>query len=118
MTYGQDISEEERGLRRVFAALANADRIAIVDLLRGCVEDEPAGVSISRVAESIGLTRFSASRHLRVLCEAGLVSATRRQHSVLHRLDAGGFDAMEDWLCGPALSDHWLDAFAPLHRPA
>ncbi|MFB7890607.1 ArsR/SmtB family transcription factor [Microbacterium sp. NPDC056044] len=111
--------DDERGLSRVFGALANSDRIAIIDMLRGSAADEPGGVSISRVAEATGLTRFSASRHLRILCEVGLVSATRQRHSVLHRLDSRGFDAVEDWLCGAALDEDWLvDALAPLNRSA
>ena len=111
-------SEEERSLSTVFAALANGDRIAIIELLRECASEEPGGVSISWVAASTGLTRFSASRHLRILCDAGLVSASRSRHSVLHRLDARGFDALEDWICAVTPGAHWLDAVAPLHRPA
>ncbi|MCR2799380.1 helix-turn-helix domain-containing protein [Microbacterium sp. zg-Y818] len=118
MTNEHDAHEGERGLSLVFGALANVDRIAIIDMLRGVAAEHPGGVSISRVAEATGLTRFSASRHLRILRDAGLVSATRRRPSVMHRLDARGFDAVEDWLCGTTLGEGWFDAFASLDRPA
>ena len=118
MTDELDGSADDRGLSRIFSALANADRIAIIDMLRGCATDELDGVSISRVAEATGLTRFAASRHLRILCDAGLVSATRKRHSTLHRIDVRGFYELEDWLSGTSRGDHWLDTLAALDRPA
>ena len=92
---GQVNAGDEGGLLAAFRALANADRLAVLRVLRECA---PSGMNISQVAAATELTRFTASRHLQVLCVAGFVSATRHEKSIMHRLDPHGFEQVEDWL--------------------
>lgn len=70
------------------AALADPVRLRIINVLAGgsrCVCDLHA-----RVPVAANLLSY----HLRVLREAGLVTATRRGRWVDYRLDGGGFDAL------------------------
>lgn len=90
------------GLQQVFAALANSDRIAIVEVLAEMAAIHPRGVPISLVADRTELTRFSASRHLRILVEAGVVDVERERQSALHRLNADGLLGAEDWVVAVA----------------
>ena len=114
-----DDADAGHGLPRLFAALANSDRIAIINTLRDHARQHPEGLAISRVAQEAGLTRFSASRHLRVLCEAGLVTVTKRRRALLHKIDARGFEAGEDWLYDVSATVPWhRDAGAALDLPA
>lgn len=75
-----------------FAALADpVRRDLVVRLSRGTarVVDLTAEHAISRPA---------ISRHLRVLTEAGLVSAEDRGRERHYRLETGGLDVVTDWL--------------------
>lgn len=83
------------GLLAVFRALATSERLAVLSVLRARA---PRGMNISEVAAATEMSRFTASRHLKVLCAAGLVVSMRRNQSVVHRLDSRGFERMEDWL--------------------
>ncbi|WP_109212379.1 MULTISPECIES: metalloregulator ArsR/SmtB family transcription factor [Microbacterium] len=82
-------------LSQVFAALANDDRLAILDVLR---ESRDTECSIERIADSIEMSRFATSRHLRILRQAGLVDGRRSGHKFLHRLAQSRFDDIDDWL--------------------
>lgn len=86
-------------LLTAFRALANGERLAVVRVLR---DSPPAGMNISQVAAATELNRFTASRHLKALCAAGLVTSVRRNQSVVHRLDPSGFERVEDWLYATA----------------
>jgi ArsR family transcriptional regulator, arsenate/arsenite/antimonite-responsive transcriptional repressor len=71
-----------------FAALADPVRLAIVGVLTGgerCVCD---------LNEQVPVAANLLSYHLRVLRDAGLVSAARRGRWVDYRLDSGGFAAL------------------------
>lgn len=75
-----------------FAALADPVRRDLVAVLaRGParVVDLAAGQAISRPA---------VSRHLRLLSEAGLVTAEDRGRERHYRLERGGLAAVHDWL--------------------
>lgn len=85
---------EGGALLTALRALANGERLAVLQVLRGC----PAGLNISQVAAATELSRFTASRHLKLLCAAGLVTATRCEQSVVHRIAPQGFEPVEDWL--------------------
>lgn len=82
------------GIVSVLSALANDDRLAIVASLR--LRARPS--SIGEIARDAGLTRFAASRHLRILRGAGLVGVERSRQKHLHFLRPSGFEAVEDWL--------------------
>lgn len=82
----------------VLSALAEPSRLAIVDLLR----EGPAPVG--RIADRVKIAQPHASRHLRILAEAGLVSARRDAQSKIYRLERSPFVSLETW----------LDSFAPV----
>jgi len=63
---------------RVFEALADENRLAIVRLLAGSGE-----LCVCDVSESLGISNALASHHLKKLREAGLVT-TRRSGAWLH----------------------------------
>jgi DNA-binding transcriptional ArsR family regulator len=74
---------------QVFAALANPDRLALVQALHdGDSEAGPRpGLSIVDLAMRTGLSRFSAFRHLAILREAHIVEANTVGNRTLHVLD-------------------------------
>ena len=85
---------------RIFSALSDATRRAILDLLR--VEDElGAGEIADRFAT---ISRPAVSKHLRVLREAGLVRAAARGRENRYTLDAEPLGHVQQG---------WLDRFAP-----
>jgi DNA-binding transcriptional ArsR family regulator len=87
------------GLELVFAALANQDRLVLMGLLLRAVEDgSHSRPSISMLASQAELSRFSASRHLAILRQAGLVEVDHVGHRALHQLNAKRLEAIEDWL--------------------
>jgi DNA-binding transcriptional ArsR family regulator len=93
------------GLGRVLSTLASDDRRAILELLTGLRDDGEVGMSISQVAEGLGSTRFSASRHLRIMHESGLVTATRRGPATIYSVRVEPLWRLEDWIISIAHSD-------------
>lgn len=84
----------------LFAALANADRLALVQALcdRRTQGDDGDGASIAELARLTGLSRFSASRHLSILRAAQLIRAESHGQRILHQMNGQGLQAVEDWL--------------------
>jgi len=106
------VGAAEPSLASLFAALANDDRLAIIRAMG----EWPDPMTVTAIAHAVGISRFSASRHLRILCDARLVSATPRGQALLHRLCREGFEDVEDWLF-PVMDDAsarssggWADA--------
>jgi DNA-binding transcriptional ArsR family regulator len=89
---------DDADLAELFGALANADRLALVRALHDRRTSIGAGTSIAALAEMTGLSRFSASRHLHILRDVGLVDVQYRAQSALHRLRAQRLEQLEDWL--------------------
>jgi len=85
-------------LADVFGALANPDRLAILEILGDAQSTRAPGMSISMIAARTELSRFSASRHLRILCDAGVVQPHRVGPAILHSLSLAGLERAEDWL--------------------
>jgi DNA-binding transcriptional ArsR family regulator len=86
-----------------FAALGDPTRRAIFER----VAARPSAVA--ELARGLPVSRPAVSQHLRVLKEAGLVSAMPEGTRRIYRLDPRGIGAMRDWL-----DAHWstaLDAF-------
>ena len=75
-----------------FEAIAEPNRRAILDLLRG--GEQPAG----ELVEATGLSQPGLSKHLKVLREAGLVSMRPDGQRRLYRLEAGNLAALDAWL--------------------
>jgi DNA-binding transcriptional ArsR family regulator len=84
-----------------FDALADPHRRAIVELLRGGER------SVREIADEMPITRPAVSRHLRLLSEAGLVTASAQGTRRLYRLHDEGVDAVRAYL-----EQVWGDAAA------
>jgi ArsR family transcriptional regulator, arsenate/arsenite/antimonite-responsive transcriptional repressor len=98
-----------------FAAMADPVRLRIVGVLA------QGGRCVCDLREQVPVPANLLSYHLRVLRDAGLVTATRRGRWVDYRLDGDGFAALwaqasaagvplpGDWVttkrCGPACED-------------
>jgi DNA-binding transcriptional ArsR family regulator len=75
-----------------FDALGDPHRRAILELLRGGER------SVGEIAGQLPISRPSVSRHLRLLTDAGLVTADPRGTRRLYRLHHRGVDAVRDYL--------------------
>ncbi|MFF2371260.1 ArsR/SmtB family transcription factor [Agromyces sp. NPDC058110] len=76
----------------VLTALAEPNRLRIVELLR----ERPHAVG--EIAERLSLLQPQTSRHLRILSEAGIVSAERLAQSRVYHLLPAPFRSLETWL--------------------
>ena len=75
-----------------FAALAEPNRLRIVELLRA----GPQGVN--EISGSLRLNQPQVSKHLRVLKEVGLVEVAPRAQQRLHALKPAPLRELHDWL--------------------
>jgi len=88
----------------VLAALAEPVRRRLLDHLgRG---ERPAGDLVAAAAEEFGISQPATSQHLRVLREAGVVTARADGPRRLYRVEPRALSLVEDWLVG------FLDPFA------
>jgi len=88
-------------LVRIFAALADPTRVAIVDRLAG------ADATVKELTEPFDLTQQAVSRHLRVLEEAGLVSRRRQAQSRPASLEVDRLVEVLTWI--DAQRREWVD---------
>jgi DNA-binding transcriptional ArsR family regulator len=77
---------------KVFEALSDDTRLAILDEL--AAGDRTAG----ELAELFPVTRPAVSRHLRVLREAGLVTARQEAQRRIYTIDGGPLREVDKWL--------------------
>ncbi|ARQ68026.1 ArsR/SmtB family transcription factor [Streptomyces marincola] len=91
-----------------FAVLADGTRRRILDLLR----QEPRDVST--IVASLGLTQPNASKHLRVLRDAGLVEVTAEGPRRVYRLTDAPLHEVEEWL--RPYRERWTRGFDALDR--
>ncbi len=75
-----------------FEAIAEPNRRRLLELLRS--GEWAAG----DLVKATGLSQPGASKHLRQLREAGLVSARAEGQKRLYRLEAGELAALDSWL--------------------
>ena len=75
-----------------FEAIAEPNRRRLLELLRG--GEKAAG----DLVKATGLSQPGASKHLRQLREAGLVSVRAEGQKRLYRLEAGELAALDSWL--------------------
>lgn len=78
------MSANDKELERVLKAVANHRRLAILRMLKKRRE-----ATVGAIAEKIGLSFKSTSRHLRVLFAADIVDREQRSLEVYYRLAAG-----------------------------
>lgn len=83
-----------------FAALADASRLRIIELLRGGPQP------VSAIADTLELRQPQVSKHLRVLKEAGLVDVEAQAQLRLYRLSPEPLRELQAW----------IDDFHALHR--
>lgn len=79
-------------MQTTFSALAEPNRLQIVELLRR------RPLSVGRIAEELGLRQPQVSKHLRVLSEAGLVQATPLAQQRVYALRAQPLRELDVWL--------------------
>jgi len=108
--------QDDDGLDRAFAALADPVRRAIVARLsRG-----PA--TVNELAEPFDITLQAVSRHIGVLEAAGLVSRTREAQRRPVHLDAAALERLTSWIDRYRLEAESryrrLDAVLTAHQPS
>jgi DNA-binding transcriptional ArsR family regulator len=88
-----------------WTALADPHRRAVLSLLR----ERPCAVG--ELVEQLGVTQPTASKHLRVLREAGLVRVRKDAQRRIYTIDPGPIAELDAWL-GPnrSLWNEHLDA--------
>jgi DNA-binding transcriptional ArsR family regulator len=92
-------------LETTWAALAEPNRRAALDLLR------VRPCTVGEVAEALGVAQPTASKHLKVLREAGLVRVSAEAQRRIYRLDPEPLVGLDDWLAPyRALWNDRLDA--------
>jgi len=83
-------------MERAFKALASARRLQILEWLKDPVEHFPPqehgdpvehGACNMYITDKLGVSQPAASRHMKVLVDAGLVTATPRSGYVYYRRD-------------------------------
>ena len=79
-------------MNTTFSALAEPNRLQIVELLR----DRP--LPVGRIAERLRMRQPQVSKHLRVLTEAGLVQVRPLAQQRIYGLRAEGLKELDDWL--------------------
>ncbi len=77
---------------RLFHALGDPTRRAILDRL------VPGPMSVSRLAEPLGVTLTAVTQHLQILEEVGLVHTEKLGRVRTCRLESAGLRVLEDWI--------------------
>ena len=77
---------------RLFHALADPTRRAILDWLTG------GPMSVSRLAEPLGVTLTAVAQHLQILEEVGLVHTEKLGRVRTCRIETAGFSLLEQWI--------------------
>jgi DNA-binding transcriptional ArsR family regulator len=93
-TAAATVSRPDDELGRVFAALADPTRRAVVEALLA----EPT-TSVPALTAALPISRQAVAKHLATLADAGLVErAPGSGRAVRYRLRAGGLDPAAGWL--------------------
>ena len=94
----------EPALNRAFKALANDRRVQLLDWLKEPVKSFPPqvdgdlvkdGVCGISIAEKLGVSAPTASEHMRVLVEAGLVAAKRQKGWTFYKRNEAAIKAFK-----------------------
>jgi DNA-binding transcriptional ArsR family regulator len=81
-------------MNATFSALAEPNRLQIVELLRR------RPLPVGQIAERLRMRQPQVSKHLRVLSEAGLVQVRPVAQQRIYGLRAEGLKELDDWLEG------------------
>ena len=79
--------------REIFFALGDATRLEIVEILAS-----NGGMCIADIADEFDLSRQAITRHLEVLCDAGLLHDRRHGRERYFDLQSDAFESMRSWL--------------------
>jgi DNA-binding transcriptional ArsR family regulator len=101
------ISAKPKARARVFAALGDKTRLALVARL--CSGDAS---SISQLADESKITRQAITKHLGVLERAGIVRSTHAGRERLFRFDPEPLENLQDYL--RSVSRQWDETLARL----
>ena len=106
---GSNLTEATTGetADRVFAALADPHRRALLDRLR-----RRDGQTLTDLCDRMPMSRQAVTKHLRVLGDAGLVRVRREGRTSVHSLDAAPLQDVSAWLW--AYADLMDDALSRL----
>ena len=85
------MTQPERASGDTFAALGDSTRRAILEV----IGEGP--VSVQEIADRLPVSRPAVSKHLRLLCEAGLVTGSREGVRHVFRLNDEGLDIAEEY---------------------
>lgn len=85
----------------LFSALAEPNRFQIVELLRR------GPLTVGEISERLAIRQPQASKHLRVLLEAGIVEVHAEANRRIYGLRREPFQEMEDWL--KSIAEVWED---------
>lgn len=77
---------------RLFHALGDPTRRAILD----AIIERP--VSVSKLAQPLGITLTAVAQHLQILEEAGLAQTEKIGRVRTCRIEGSGFRALEKWI--------------------
>jgi len=77
---------------QIFSALAEPNRLDIVDLLLN------GPLPVGEIAEKLELNQPQTSKHLRVLCDAGLVEVQPMANRRIYKLRAEPLQELDQWL--------------------
>ncbi|MEO8287329.1 MAG: metalloregulator ArsR/SmtB family transcription factor [Chloroflexota bacterium] len=80
-------------IEHVFRALADHHRLYLLDLLA-----QTDGQTLTELSAHLPMSRFGAMKHLRVLEDAGLVSARKVGREKLHHLNPAPMRDVADWV--------------------
>lgn len=81
-----------RTMIKILSALAEPNRLNIVELLHGGPR------SVNEIVEQLQIPQPQVSKHLRVLSEAGLVEVQQVAQRRIYKLRAQPFQELENWL--------------------
>ncbi|MPZ52096.1 MAG: metalloregulator ArsR/SmtB family transcription factor [Acidimicrobiia bacterium] len=95
---------------RIFAALGDPVRRHILQVLS--VDEHPVGAVVESLHAKTPISQPAVSQHLKVLRDAGLVTARSEGTRRLHSLDPAGIDTARAWLT--ALTDRAAHFEQPL----
>ena len=83
---------QQSQIDHLFHALGDPTRRAILDLLRR------GPISVSRLAEPLGVTLTAVGQHLQILEESALVRTEKVGRVRTCRIEPAGFDRLEKWI--------------------
>ena len=86
------MSKQSQQIDRLFHALGDPTRRAILDRLTG------GPLSVSRLAEPLGVTLTAVAQHLQILEEAELVHTEKLGRVRTCRMESSGLRVLEQWI--------------------